>query len=94
MFTCTIASTEYPIALIPPYDASVTGRQQQNDKDLRFHRVREQPRSKSEFISVHSIVRGALLVPDFEKSSDYLVHDLVDADMFLRMKEMQTGKLQ
>jgi hypothetical protein len=41
-----------------------------------------------EFISVHSIIRSALLVPNFESKGDHLVVDIVDADMYFRIKAM------
>ncbi|KAJ7509792.1 hypothetical protein B0H11DRAFT_1846886 [Mycena galericulata] len=41
------------------------------DKLLRFHRVRAKPRKNSEFISVHSIIRGAVMVPDFDKAGEF-----------------------
>jgi hypothetical protein len=43
-------------------------------------------RAQSQFFSVRSIIRGALLVPD--GPSDYLVVDTVDTDMFVHMREM------
>ena len=41
-----------------------------------------------EFIFVRSIVQGALLVEDFERSGDLLVIDTVDTDMFLCLKQI------
>ncbi|KAK7059249.1 hypothetical protein R3P38DRAFT_3303349 [Favolaschia claudopus] len=35
---------------------------------------------------LHSIVRGAFIVPDFSRKGDYLVVDIIDADMFLRLR--------
>ncbi|KAG1732179.1 uncharacterized protein EDB91DRAFT_1058197 [Suillus paluster] len=37
----------------------------------------------SEFISLHSIIHGALLVPDYDSNTDFFVVDYVDTDMFL-----------
>ncbi|KAJ6467793.1 hypothetical protein C8R45DRAFT_1055381 [Mycena sanguinolenta] len=45
-----------------------------------------QPLDTCEFISAHSIIRGALLAPDFDKRGDYFVVDVVDADMYFRLK--------
>ncbi|KAK7000821.1 hypothetical protein R3P38DRAFT_3327544 [Favolaschia claudopus] len=56
------------------------------DKALGLYRVRERQRKECEFISVHSIVRGAFIVPDFSRKGDYLVVDIIDADMFLRLR--------
>ncbi|KIJ07738.1 hypothetical protein PAXINDRAFT_25695, partial [Paxillus involutus ATCC 200175] len=52
--------------------------------DLGFWRTRAQPRSGFIFISCRSIIRGAMVVPDFDEAGDYLVVDGVDTDMFLR----------
>ncbi|KAJ7939592.1 hypothetical protein B0H13DRAFT_1586832 [Mycena leptocephala] len=60
----------------------------ERDKALGLYRVRERQRKDCEFISVHSIIRGALLAPDFNRQGDYLVVDIVDADMFFRLKSM------
>ncbi|KAJ7502355.1 hypothetical protein B0H11DRAFT_1712852, partial [Mycena galericulata] len=53
------------------------------DKLLRFIRVRARPRKNSEFISVHSIIRGAVMVPDFDKAGEFIVFDVLDTDMSL-----------
>ena len=87
LFECTIEDTPYSFALIHPYDAAI-GPRRQKDTDLGFYRVHAKPRQSSEFISVRSIVHGALLVEDFERAGDHLVMDLVDSDMFLRLKAM------
>lgn len=92
IFTCTVNNAFYALALVEPLDAPIPrnslGRQQQQmDWDLEFFRVRS--RQKTEIIPVQSIVRGALLVPDWEKDGDYFVHDLVDGDMFLRLKGLR-----
>lgn len=92
VFTCTVGTAAYPIALIEPYDAPLDGAHlsittRKKDRDLSFYRVRT--RKRAAFISLDSIIRGALLVPDWEKEGDYLVHDLIDGDMFLRIKQMK-----
>ncbi|KAJ7241195.1 hypothetical protein B0H12DRAFT_1250508 [Mycena haematopus] len=87
IFACTIDDKTYPFALVQALDVG-TGRQSAKDKTLNFYRVRERPRKECEFISVHSIIRGALLAPDFDKRGDYLVIAVVDGDMFLRLKEL------
>ncbi|KIJ58589.1 hypothetical protein HYDPIDRAFT_178048 [Hydnomerulius pinastri MD-312] len=88
VFTFTIGSTEYPTALIHPYDAPC--QQLPKDKHFHFWRVKPQPRARSCFISVRSIIRGAALTSDPSEPADYLVIDTVDSDMFLRMKKMHS----
>ncbi|KAH9885840.1 hypothetical protein C8Q73DRAFT_659190, partial [Cubamyces lactineus] len=90
IFTCNVGSTKQPIALILPYDRP-SGSMSKKDADLGFYRVRERPRQQAEFISLHSLLRGVLLVPDFAKDGDFLVHDLLDSDIFLRMKSMMSS---
>ncbi|KAJ7939882.1 hypothetical protein B0H13DRAFT_1586736, partial [Mycena leptocephala] len=51
-----------------------------------FYRLRARQRKSCQFISVHSIIRGALLAPDFDKTGDYLVADIVDSDLFFRLQ--------
>ena len=83
----SIGDKNYPTALIQPCDAP-TGRLRKKDIDLRFLRVRSKPRNRAEFVSLRSIIRGALLVPAFDKDEEYLVLDVVDADMFVRVRKM------
>ena len=88
MFTCRVNNTAFPVALVHPYDAPL-GRPVKKDKHLGFYRVRARPPKNAEFISVHSIIRGVRLVQDFAKEGDFFVHDLVDDDIFLRIKEFR-----
>lgn len=64
------------MALIHPYDEKSSGTRNQVDDDLEFYRVKATSRKRSRFVPLHSIVRGALLVPDFAASppSDELLH--------------------
>jgi hypothetical protein len=87
IFECTLDKTTYTFALIHPFDAPI-GPRRQKDIDLGFYRLREKPRKSAEFIPVRSIVRGALTVDDFAQDGYRLVVDLVDTDMFLRLKSI------
>ena len=90
VFAIWIEKKPYPIALIQPYDAYL-GPPEYRDEDLGLFCVGMKPRSKSEFISVLSIVCGAILVPSFEegKENEFLVMDSLDGDMFLRVEAMR-----
>ena len=90
VFSLTIGKIKYPLALVQPLDATVSDDQQEKDKDLGLIRVCAQPREHSEIFPVASIVRGAVLVKDLSENMeyDYLVMDIIDGDMFLRLKEM------
>lgn len=74
-----------PLALVWPLDAP-SGPRSRKDKDLGLYRVRAVPRVDCEFIPVQSIIRGAMLVQDQDIPDEYLVVDVVDADMFMRLK--------
>ncbi|THH10264.1 hypothetical protein EW146_g8426 [Bondarzewia mesenterica] len=91
IFTCIAGDISYPIALIHPLDAP-TGLPRQKDKDLGFIQVRAKARESSEFISVRSIVHGALLVDNFERQDHgkLLVIDVVDPDMFMCLQNMHS----
>jgi hypothetical protein len=87
MFSCEVDRKKYPIALVQPFDAPIPNRSRK-DKDLGLCRVRERPCAQSEFVLVSTIVRGALLAEDPENVGDWFVVDLVDTDMFLRLKKI------
>ncbi|KAG1763350.1 hypothetical protein EV702DRAFT_982923 [Suillus placidus] len=84
MFKHTVGSHTLDLALVLPMDASP--RRHLLDRDLRLTRLRARPAASSEFITLHSIIRGALLVPDFDNNGDYFLVDYVDTDMFLRIQ--------
>ena len=88
VFNYKVDGGDYPIALIHPFDAALSGPRRQKDADFGLFCVHAKPRTSCEFIFVRSIVRGALLVEDFERSGDLLVIDTVDTDMFLRLKQI------
>ncbi|KAG1890418.1 uncharacterized protein F5891DRAFT_1131709 [Suillus fuscotomentosus] len=91
MFTCLVGGTEFPLALIQPYDVGIANSRRRRDNDMGLWRVRAKPRSSSEIISVRSIVRGAALARNPETDGDYFVIHTVDTDMFLRVKALQAS---
>ncbi|KAJ7862034.1 hypothetical protein B0H14DRAFT_2575682 [Mycena olivaceomarginata] len=85
---CNPTSTKpHPFALILPLDAP-TGRARKLDKALRFRRVQAKRRKHSEFISVHSIICGAVLVPDIDKPGEFIVFDVLDTDTSRRLQDL------
>ncbi|KAF8166643.1 hypothetical protein K438DRAFT_2065546 [Mycena galopus ATCC 62051] len=84
VFTCKLEEQVHPFALVQALDIGI-GQRSAKDKALGLYRVRQQEMKKCEFISVHSIIRGALLAPDFAKKGDYLVVDILDADMYFQL---------
>ncbi|KAK7016500.1 hypothetical protein R3P38DRAFT_2542073, partial [Favolaschia claudopus] len=85
VFTYKIEDKTHPFTLIQALDVGI-GARTAKDKASGLYPVRERQRKNCEFISVHSIVRGAFIVPDFSRKGDYLVVDIIDADMFLRLR--------
>ncbi|KAG1738198.1 hypothetical protein EDB19DRAFT_1983664 [Suillus lakei] len=84
MFKQSIGSQTLDLTLVQPMDAP-TGPQHAIDQDLRLRRLRARPLALTEFITLHSVIRGALLVPDFASTrGDFFLVDYVDSDMFLR----------
>ncbi|KAI0368253.1 hypothetical protein BV20DRAFT_1084963 [Pilatotrama ljubarskyi] len=80
VFLFTFNGVQYPTALISCLDV---------DHDLGLCRVRRrrQEAPRMEFIPITWIVRGALVLEDFDSTmGDAFVIDTVDGDMFLRLK--------
>ncbi|KAJ6559821.1 hypothetical protein B0H19DRAFT_945156 [Mycena capillaripes] len=90
LFSRAVEVKSHPFALILPFDAPM-GRMKRVDKALRFHRVHAKLRRHSEFISVHSIIRGAVLVSDVDKPGEFIVFDVLDTDMSRRLKSIHSG---
>lgn len=51
-----------------------------------FRRFRQRTRDRAEIVSIHTIIRGALIVSTGERNApnDYFANDLLDPDMYLR----------
>ncbi|KAF8547098.1 hypothetical protein OG21DRAFT_1527385 [Imleria badia] len=82
----TVAGRTLDLVLIQPMDAP-TGPLRAVDHDLRLRHFHSQPPASTEFISLQSIIRGALLVPDFSRSGDFFLIDHVDGNMFIRAQQ-------
>lgn len=63
------------------------------DKALRFTRVVARARSSCVVVEMETIIRGALLVKDYssEYSSEHIVLEVVDPDMWWRMKSIKNN---
>ncbi|KAG0692969.1 hypothetical protein DFH29DRAFT_985615 [Suillus ampliporus] len=75
MFKHTVGSKVLDLALVLTMDARM---------DMRLTRLHARPPASSEFIMLHSIIRGVLVVPDFAIPGDYFLVNYVDTDIFLR----------
>ena len=98
-FICQIQDQRYalgliwPMAIISPSTTTARGQNASNvltdadiDRALSLCRVRA--RKGPEIVPLRSITRGALLYKDPAKTHDYIAVDVVDSDMFLRLKEL------
>lgn len=87
VFSIQFLETMYPMALVQCFTpAKPSGAQQKKDKDLRFLRLKKLKRT--ELIFARSIIRGAVLLPAGDTNGDYIVFDLIDTDMCMRIQEM------
>ncbi|KAG6896264.1 hypothetical protein C0992_009421 [Termitomyces sp. T32_za158] len=94
LFSCTVGGQVYPLALIQPFSSVFqNSNRQQKDIDLGLLRFRENKRKDTEFISIHTIIRGVVMVPDRIQAmphgsvkGDFFLFDILDADMFLRAR--------
>ena len=94
IFGITLNNTEMHVALVLPFDETPDRQHRERDQTLRFARVQARHRSKATFIHVESIVRGAVLVKDFEAEhgDEYIVMDVLDADLWWRMKSVSIAR--
>lgn len=91
LFQCHLDPNHPPfsIALVHPYDEDIpyTDRPEK-DKDLGLLRYRSWHRRDCKFIRADQIIRGALLAQDPEVVDERFVIDIVDTDMFLRLRHL------
>ncbi|KAH7903322.1 hypothetical protein BJ138DRAFT_1020830, partial [Hygrophoropsis aurantiaca] len=87
MFVFKHDGRSHHFALILAFD-KVAGPQRQSDLELGLTRIRARLSAMSEFVPIASFVRGALIVPDFDRPGDHFVVDTIDADMFLRVPKL------
>lgn len=86
LFRIMVDTKSHALAFVELYSRP-SNSLRKKDKDLGLYRLRLNAKRYG-IISLESIVRGALLIPDFEVSGEYLIVDTIDADMFLRMKSL------
>lgn len=92
VFTIKINDKDYPIALVRaferPISSSVPRQIRKKDKDLHFLRLQQLKESQMEFVWAQSIVRGAVMVPANDLENHSIVFDVLDADMYLRVRDI------
>ena len=93
VFSIQISETIYPLALIQGFGpAKPSPAQLRKDTDLRFLRLKKL--KKTELIFARSIIRGAVLLPAGDTDGDFIVFDLIESDMFMRIQEILTPSAQ
>jgi hypothetical protein len=86
MFTCRVRGQDCRLALVLPLKKSIRPSTRDDDKALSIHRWQAQDRDKCRVIPLDCIIRGAVLVKDPAHAKDYFLIDMLDGDMYLRVK--------
>ena len=87
MFTTSTETRIDPWVLIHPYDTQI-GQPSTHKKDLQLFRICAKAPASSCFISAKSIIRGVIIIPTFNKESEYYVFDLLNTDLFVCVQEL------
>ncbi|PBK81617.1 hypothetical protein ARMGADRAFT_947935 [Armillaria gallica] len=88
IFECNVHGKTFPLMLVWPFNQPAGGQSKQKDQDLELYRVKTKPNGPPCLISIYSVLPGALLIEDTAAPKEYLVVDMVDLDMFLRMQSL------
>jgi hypothetical protein len=94
VFTVNFLETVYPIALIQGFArAKSSAAIIKKDIDLHFLHLRKLKDIHTEFVFARSIIHGAILLPAGDREGDYIVFDLVDTDMCMRIQELHSVRV-
>ncbi|KAK1215109.1 hypothetical protein PQX77_022305 [Marasmius sp. AFHP31] len=89
LLVAEVGTEKYPVAYVQSYRLISMGRQTRSDRDLGILRVQK---DKFEFISIHSIIQGALVVHSTSQDTEErLVVDTINYDMFLQVRSHWPG---
>ena len=61
------------------------------ERELGLYPLKIKPRSQSRFIPLHSVLRGAVLYEDTTRAGHYFAVDVIDSDMFARVRSCFEG---
>lgn len=94
IFTINFQEKTHQLVLILPMDVPTPLANQVRDTTLRFTRILARPYSRSVIVNIDTLVRGALLVPEYGAPfeiahTSHIVVDTIDADMWWRIKSIQ-----
>jgi hypothetical protein len=76
-FTCTFTGVVYALALVLPLGCISLNSNHCIDQDFDLKQTFGKLQSHAHFIPIHSIIRGAYLIEDFEHPNQYLVNDTI-----------------
>lgn len=79
------------IVLALPYDGYVPPAQRKRDENFGLLRVAQARSAVPEFFLARTVSRGALLAPAGASATEFYVVDVIDADMFLRVREIRAS---
>ena len=82
MFEYTVGNEPLHLTLVTPFYIP-PGEKCAIDKDLRLIRLHARSVASSQIITLQSIIRGVLLVPDFTNDGNYFLCNYINGDMFL-----------
>jgi len=88
VFVCHTKKCDYHLALVQPLEKKLRSNTRSIDRSLSIYGWHPQARDRCSVIPVERIIRRAVLMPDAKFKGDHFVIDTLDADMFLRMKNM------
>ena len=89
MFEYIVGDVTLRLALVMPLDFA-TGKACAVNEDLRFICLCACPAASLQIIPLQSIIRGALLMPDFTHDDDYFLVNYIDGDMFLHSQTLMS----
>ena len=77
-------------ALVLPFDAPKLPANRSRDDTLRLTRLCPRRQTETVVIDVKTIIRGGLLAPDkASRGGEFLVVDVIDKDMWMRLKDVE-----
>ena len=86
VFVCRVNRSDFHLVLVQPLEKSTRSSTRLVDRKLSIYRWQIWAWTRCEVIPLSCIVHGAVLVVDAKHSGDHLVIDMLDEDMFLRVK--------
>ena len=86
IFTCRVGKQNYRLALVQPLKKYTRATTKDVDRALSIHRWQILGRDRCQVIPLDCIMRGAVLVRDPAYATDYFVINMLDGDMYLRVK--------